>query len=156
VPSRRHHEHGAAAVEFALVVPIFLALLFGIISYGMMLSLRQGISQATAEGARVYAVSPAGTPGADVRTAARQAINDAISSYGVSCSGGGTLVKDGAAVGTCTIPDEPVACSGGPGRCATVKIVYNYRANPLVPSFPGLGVTMPEALQFQTTVRTNS
>ncbi len=156
-PRRAHpRERGAAAVEFALVVPIFLALLFGIISYGMMLSVRQGISQATAEGARVYAVSPAGTPGTTVRADALSAVNDAISSYGVSCTGGGALVKDGANVGTCTVPSAAAPCTGGTGQCATVKIVYNYRANPMVPSFPGLGVTMPETIQFQSTVRTNS
>ena len=155
-PCRRHREHGAAAVEFALVVPIFLALLFGIISYGMMLSVRQGISQATAEGARVYAVSPGGAPGATIQTNALTAVNDTISSYGVSCTSGGALVKGGASVGTCTIPSTTTTCSGGEGQCATVKIVYNYRANPMVPSFPGLGVTLPDTIQFQSTVRTNS
>ncbi len=49
-PARR--ERGAAAVEFALVVPLLLTLVFGIISYGYLLSFRQSLSQAAAEGAR--------------------------------------------------------------------------------------------------------
>lgn len=153
--ARSHDDRGAAAVEFALVVPIFLALLFGIISYGMMLTVRQGISQATAEGARVYSVAPAGTPSATVQTNALNAVNDAISGYGVECNGT-TLMKNGSAVGTCTIPATTTSCSGGSGKCATVKIVYNYRANPLVPAFPGLGVTLPETIQFQSTVQATS
>lgn len=153
---RRDHGRGAAAVEFALVVPIFLALLFGIISYGMMLSVRQGISQATAEGARVYAVAPSGTPGATLKSTALEAVNDSISSYGVSCTSGGALVKGSTTVGTCTVPTAASACSGGTGQCATVQIVYNYRDNPMVQTFPGLGVTLPETLRFNSTVRVNS
>ena len=50
-------ERGAVAVEFALVLPLVLVLLFGIIGYGFMLSFRQGISQAAAEGAPVLRLS---------------------------------------------------------------------------------------------------
>ncbi len=152
----RQDDRGAAAVEFALVVPIFLALLFGIISYGMMLSVRQGISQATAEGARVYAVAPSGTPSATLKSTALSAVNDAISSYGVSCTSGGALVKGTTTVGSCTVPTAASACTGGTGQCATVKIVYNYRANPMVQTFPGLDATLPETLTFNSTVRVNS
>ena len=42
----RKDERGAVLVEFALIVPVLLALVFGIISYGYMLSYRQGLSQA--------------------------------------------------------------------------------------------------------------
>ena len=41
---QRRREDGAAAVEFALVLPILLLLVFGIIGYGYMLSFRQSIS----------------------------------------------------------------------------------------------------------------
>ena len=54
---RAPSERGAAAVEFALVVPLLLLLIFGIISYGMMLSFRQGLTQAASEGARAAAVT---------------------------------------------------------------------------------------------------
>lgn len=43
-------ERGAAAVEFALVVPILLALMFGIVDYGLWfgdsLNVRQGVDEA--------------------------------------------------------------------------------------------------------------
>ena len=53
---RERGSRGAAAVEFALLVPIVLLLLFGIISYGYMLSFRQAMSQGASEGARAGAV----------------------------------------------------------------------------------------------------
>ena len=49
-------DRGAAAVEFALVVPFLLLLVFATISFGMMLSFRQTLSQAATEGARAAAV----------------------------------------------------------------------------------------------------
>jgi Flp pilus assembly protein TadG len=33
---RRHEEHGAAAVEFALLAPVFIMLVFGVISFGLV------------------------------------------------------------------------------------------------------------------------
>lgn len=151
---RRHRENGVAALEFALVAPLLLALLFGIISYGFMLSFRQGISQAAAEGARVFAVAPAGSSTTKADSIA--AINRSLSSYGISCTTGGSLVKDGKSVGTCTVPTTATVCSNNAlARCAKVEIRYSYRANPLVPSFPGLGIVLPQTLHYDTTVQVN-
>ncbi len=151
---RRHEDRGAAAVEFALVAPVFIALLFGIISFGWMLSYRQSISQGAAEGARVLAVSPAGSPtlAADARTA----VNRSLASYGVSCDG--SQLKHGTTVvGTCTIPTASTPCTNNTAlRCATVSITHAYRDHPLIPSFPGLGVVLPRNLSFSTTVEVGS
>ncbi|KQY60277.1 hypothetical protein ASD11_12505 [Aeromicrobium sp. Root495] len=154
--SRRHREGGAAAVEFALIAPIFIALVFAVISYGYMLSFRQSISQAAAEGARVYATAPSGSTA--TRTDAIAAVNRALTSYGVTCTSGGGLTRNGSAVGTCTVPTTTSACAGSSSasRCATVAISYSYRNNPLMPSFPGLGITLPSTLSFNTTVEVNS
>lgn len=52
--ARRRGDRGAAAVEFALVVPILLMLVFGIIDYGIYfnnsLSARQGVREAARSG----------------------------------------------------------------------------------------------------------
>ncbi|MGH3848304.1 MAG: TadE/TadG family type IV pilus assembly protein, partial [Pseudonocardiaceae bacterium] len=45
-------EEGAALVEFAFVFPIFILILFGLISFGMILGLKQSVTNASAEGAR--------------------------------------------------------------------------------------------------------
>ena len=62
-------ERGASAVEFALVVPILLLLLFGIVDYGMWfnesLNVRQGVREA-ARAAVVQNVEEAGCTGSSV------------------------------------------------------------------------------------------
>lgn len=142
----RRGEGGAAAVEFALVVPFLLLILFGIISYGFMLSVRQGMSQAAAEGARAAAVT---LVDGDKKDAALAAIDDALS-YGVSCNGT-SLLRNGEVVGTCTVSD-PVACDDD-ATCVTVSLTYDYRDHPIVPTLPGLSSAMPATLSYTTTAR---
>jgi Flp pilus assembly protein TadG len=48
----RRHDDGASAVEFALVVPFLLLLVFGIISFGLYFAGALGLSNATREAAR--------------------------------------------------------------------------------------------------------
>ena len=43
---------GAAAIEFAIITPVFLLVLFGIINYGAYLGVLNGVQQLTAEAAR--------------------------------------------------------------------------------------------------------
>lgn len=50
-------ERGAAAVEFALVVPVLLLLLFGIIEFGRVYNTQIELTGAAREGARVMAIS---------------------------------------------------------------------------------------------------
>src|ERR1700712_5341400 len=43
---------GATAVEFALILPVFLALVFGIVVFGSYLAMVHGVQQLAAEAAR--------------------------------------------------------------------------------------------------------
>ena len=47
------NRHGAAAVEFAIVAPIFFMVVLGIIEFGRMSMVQQVITNAAREGARV-------------------------------------------------------------------------------------------------------
>lgn len=53
---RKDRERGAAAVEFALVLPLLLLLVFGIIDAGRMLNMQIALTQAAREGVRVAAL----------------------------------------------------------------------------------------------------
>ena len=60
--SSKKRERGQSLVEFALIIPIFIILVFGIIDFGMGLRAYITVTQATREGARYAAVgNPAGT-----------------------------------------------------------------------------------------------
>jgi len=54
------HRRGAAAVELAIVTPVLLTMLFGIIEYGWVFTVRQAVVTAAREGARTAAL-PAAT-----------------------------------------------------------------------------------------------
>ena len=46
------NENGAAAIEFALVFPLFFLIFYAILTYGMIFVAQQSITLAAAEGAR--------------------------------------------------------------------------------------------------------
>lgn len=141
-------ERGAAAVEFALVVPFLLLILFGVISYGWMLSFRQALSQGAAEGARAAAVST--SDDLTVRTnAALAALNDSLDLYGVSCSGG-ALLKGATNVGTCSLTIDPCT-NDATVDCATLAVDYQYADHPLLPDFPF--VPLPDDLSYSAVAR---
>lgn len=148
---RRRDEGGAAAVEFALVLPLLVLLLFGIISYGVMLSFRQSLSQAAAEGARAAAVTFVAD---DKQDEAIAAVDSALDSFDLTCAAP-NLLKEGSDVGTCTVT-APGACTPAAAEgveCVTVTLTFDYRDNPIVPSFPGVGYLMPKQLTYSAQAR---
>lgn len=154
---RRRTEGGAAAVETALCLCfVVLPLVFGIISWAYMLSFRQAVSQAAAEGARAAVGAPTtstpcatATPSAFSAAAcpqqyyAAQAVAGALTNYGMAC---GTKNL------TCTIaPASNLNCATG-HTCMTVTLTYPYRDHSLLPTIPGLGFTLPPDVTFTSTV----
>lgn len=122
---------GAAAVEAALVICfVLLPVIFGIISYGYMLSFRQSVSLAASEGVRAAAVAPgAGSP--DRQAIAFQAIANAM---GAECNVGYLVCETG----------TPTTCA----TCMSVTVRYNYLADPSKPNYPGMGIVVPEQLTY--------
>ena len=94
-------------MEFALLVPLLVLILFGIISYGVMLSFRQSLSQAAAEGARAAAVT---FVAGDKKDEAVLAVSAALGSFKITCTEAGNLVRDGDDVGGCDIWNRMCAC----------------------------------------------
>ena len=78
----RHDERGAEMVEFAFVVVLLIALLYGIISYGLVLAAQSTVTQAAADAARSGIV--VSSTAAAVATAEGQAAND-VSWMGKGC-----------------------------------------------------------------------
>ena len=136
-------DRGAAAVEFALVVVPLLMIIWGLISYGIMFSYREALSQAAGEGARAAVAAPT----ASITAAATGAIGSALGSYGQTCS-----TALGAAL-TCNVsaPTSGGSCPTG-HTCVTVTVTYLYRDNPIIPNVPGFGIVLPQTLSFTQTV----
>lgn len=72
-------EEGVAALEFAIVAPLFLALVFGIIVYGIYFTIWIAVTEAASEGARA---SVAGLDTAERITLATDEVTNFFTAYG--------------------------------------------------------------------------
>ena len=140
----RRDERGAEMVEFAFVVVLLIALLYGIISYGLILSAQSTITQAAADGARagIVATSTAvpTTPctTSPCSTAEVEAGNDVGWMDKGTCGTSGTTI-------TCVASEAPCT-SNANNECLTVTVTYNYNSSPLFPELPGMGIITPSQL----------
>lgn len=140
-------ERGAAIVEFALLIPIILLFLFGIITFGLILSFKQGITQAAAEGARAAAV----VAYTQAKTAAVDATRSGVSGFGKTCNQD-ALTCDVQIV-KCADTTQVVAAPTGFGECVRVEVSYDYKAKPLIAPLPFISAALPETLASTSIAR---
>jgi Flp pilus assembly protein TadG len=140
--NRQRDERGAEMVEFAFVVVLLIMLLYGIISYGLILSAQSTVTNAAADGARAGIVASSTA----VTTAEGQAAND------LGWMGKGQCYEPGPpAVGTAGAPLSCTATEGNcpsnaSNQCITVTVIYKYSQDPLFPELPGMGVITPSTI----------
>jgi len=79
---RPANEKGAVAVEFALVLGIFLIFFLGIIEYGWIMTQQIVLSHAVSEGARAAVKMPEETSDSDLASEARDIAIEAFSPVG--------------------------------------------------------------------------
>ena len=127
----RRNQSGAAAVEFALVVGLFVFILYGLIAFGMILATKQRITNAAAEGARA-AVGQTTDAAAITAATAR-------------------VLAAGLPAGAYTPTYTTAPC--GPNQCITVTVTYNLDSNPVVPPAPGLGLVTPKKISSSAVVQ---
>ncbi|WP_026535846.1 TadE family protein [Arthrobacter sp. H14] len=99
----RNGERGAVAVEFAILLPVLLMLVMGIMEFGRAYNAQISLTQAAREGVRVMAIS-------NNPTAAKTAAKNAAPSLNPSLSASNITIS-------------PAACT--PGTQATVTITYS-------------------------------
>ncbi|MBK7420398.1 MAG: TadE family protein [Nitrospira sp.] len=129
----RMNQRGVAAVEFALLLPVLIMVLFGIIEFGIALSRQQVLDTASREGARlgIRQVVPRPTA-ADIQAQARRVFTQA----GV----------------TGVVPTIAVTGAGGPsGTDLIVTVSAPYRFYVMANVIPALSGTV--TLRSRTLMR---
>ena len=107
-------QNGAAAVEFAIILPLLVMLVFGIVEFSILFYNKAMITNASREGARVGIVF-----NSNLSNAARtQLITNTVTNY---C--GNNLITFGAAG---TSPTVNVSLGAGAGDPLTVTVDYHY------------------------------
>ena len=149
---RADDARGAVTIEFVLVLPFFLFLIFLLIGMATMFSFRQALSQAATEGARAAAVQPLDATDAARTSDALAAINGTLGAQAdVTCSAG-VLKRRGATAGTCSV-SAPAPCDGDK-KCVTVRLSYGYRDHQLAGSMPFVpDVLFPSSLTYVSSAR---
>ena len=103
----RRNRRGAAAVEFAVVAPVFFLLVFGMIEFGRMVMVQQVITNGSREGARIAVLD--GTDTGEVTTA----VDTYLSNAAVT---GATVTVS---------PDPPNSAGYGEPVTVTVSIPFD-------------------------------
>jgi Flp pilus assembly protein TadG len=138
-PRRRPRTRGQALVEFAVVLPVFLLILSGILDFGFLLYSRMTVISATREGARVAIDAPKST------TAQQAQIPNLVR----------TRVTDAAAgLNTAALTTTPTcipACNFAAGTAKagdSVKVVVTYDYHSIFPLLFGQTIQMSSTVQM--------
>jgi Flp pilus assembly protein TadG len=148
---RASGDDGAALVEFAFVSVLLLTVVFAIINLGLILSFKQDVTRAAAEGARAAAVA---FPASDAVADATAATEEAVQSFNKSCTGAGM---------TCTVTQhdcgDPVpdtnGLEAGEPDCVQVELVYDYEGHPLLVPVPLISAFLPDEIRATSDARLN-
>ncbi len=128
-----NREKGASAVEFALVLPLLMLVLFGIIEFGFILYDKAVITNASREGARkgiAYRFNSTGTgPGAVPTTEVISTVTSYAGTYLISLGGTTPALPPPAVSGDCSVP--------GSALTVTVTYPYTFLVLPNLPSSAG-------------------
>jgi len=134
---RRNSESGAAAVEFALVVPILLVIVFGVITFGMVFASQLSMNSAARDAARagvVQNLNAAGLTCSQIAAQARAQVDPlggkstdvAITVTGPDGSTACSIAKNTASV---TGSGSTAMCTNSSGLTGQLVVKLTYTAN---------------------------
>ncbi len=142
------NNRGVAAVEFAIILPLLMIIIFGIIEFGFMLYDKAVITNASREGARLGIAF-------HVTSGVYDPINDATITDTINQYLGNYLVS----LGGVSTPDIDIARAANtetgdlsPGGTLTVDIAYQYRfliLNLFGASGPTVGLGARTVMKFE-------
>jgi Flp pilus assembly protein TadG len=126
---------GTVSIEFAILVPVFLAILFGIIVFGVQYATRIALTYAASEGGRA---AVAGLSDDERKLLANAAITDALTALS-------PLVDPAKATVSVDLSDE------SSGEEVTISIAYNDVRFAALPFVPQLGNLAPVTVSYFVT-----
>lgn len=158
-PNQRRHTGGQALLEFALVIPVFMALVIGMVDIGRIVWANNTISNAAREAARfaivhggskttvcpvgppsITTIIPAPSGSCPYPSPSKEAIRDVARAFTIA---GGTAVSITVCYGTgCSGDTDVFGATNARGTPVTVRVTS--RVDVVVPSFIGIssaGVT---------------
>ena len=112
-----NNKNGAAAVEFALILPLLILVVFGIIEFGLLLYNQQVITNASREGARAGIVVGLDRPGNEHETISHNTAFNYCSNHLVTFSDNPSPLS---------ISPPPTSGAAISGDDLTVTITYLY------------------------------
>lgn len=142
-----NREHGASAVEFALILPVLMLLIFALLGFGFVFAQQVGLNNAARDAARAGVVKPlGGTPltCANILNQARSTVGGTIgmsaTAVGVSVSGpaGSCAVAAGSSVPASTTTPCVGATSGSQ---LSVTLTYQSQLPVAVAGFSSMGLS---------------
>ena len=136
---RRRKDTGAAAVEFALVLPILLTLVFGIINFGYIFATQISLNNSARDAARAGVVKPlasTGTPKTCQQIA--DLARSGATTIGLTNTQTVVVTVTNPDATSCTLPKGVAtdSTSGTIPMCATtgqLKVVLEYTVVPPIP-----------------------
>jgi Flp pilus assembly protein TadG len=132
---RRDRSRGQSLVEFAVVFPIFILVLFGVIEFGFMLYSQMTVSNAAREAARVSVVDPDPCSIQDLANATARAAASGLNATYLTVTGA-------------------VASTGSPANCTTAKqgdsvtVTVQYTYHTFFPLFFGATFSQSQKVQM--------
>lgn len=142
---RRRAQGGSVAVEFAVIFPLFFMIMYGIITFALIMVAQQNLTLAAEEGAR-----------AALNWQSSTSLQNALYNRGQAACTAANLMA--ASLVRTALTCTPTSASCGPGntmQCISVALSFDYKSNPLVPTLAILGVTLPKTLNSTATVQLN-
>ena len=137
---RRKRSRGQALVEFALVIPVFLLVLCGILDFGLMLYSRMGVINASREGARASVTASDPTTIPSVANGAAKNAATGISAASITVSTACVAIKTS---GSCNFSTKTAS---QPGDAVSVTVSYSYHT--FFPLFFGSTIPMSSTVQM--------
>ncbi|MFF1251034.1 TadE/TadG family type IV pilus assembly protein [Pseudarthrobacter sp. NPDC058329] len=114
-------EHGAVAVEFALVAPILVAILIAIVEFSNAYNVQVSVTQASREAARTMAITKDMVKATTAGRAGAPSINAALLSFDYSAAGCPSVSPAPTALVTVTYTGTPLTGFFGSSLVLTGK-----------------------------------